>query len=473
MIKKTYLYEVNSRYMKHFGIIGAGITGLTMAYKLMRLGYSVTVLEANDYPGGAVRSYRKEGWLAEAGPNSIQDSDTSVGELVESLGLESRLLSASTAAKRRYIVRYKKPQLVPNSLLTAVNTPLFSLKAKLAVLGEPFRSGPKDNEADESLADFVRRRLGQEFLDYTINPMVGGIYAGNPEALSVQHAFAKVKALEVEFGSLIKGALGRMIQRKRSGIKAYQKRVLSFPDGLGELTDAMAFALGNRLVTGFEVKNIQRNPEGTYLVSKGKTTAGCEPLQFDRLIFAGTTHTLKSIEFSGFTSLPSETLNNVLYAPVHSITLGYYRHQIEHPLDGFGVLIPEVEPFKILGCLFTSSIFSHRAPDNGVTLTVFIGGMRRPELTTLDDDALLSVIKTDLNTLLKIEGEPEFVQIHRWNKAIPQYETGYGKVLAEIDEIEKENPGFELAGNYKTGISVDACIRYGWAYEPKDHHDNN
>ena len=455
--------------MKHFGIVGAGITGLTMAYKLMRLGFEVTVMEASSHSGGAIRSFRKDGWLAEAGPNSIQDSDTSVSELVEALGLESRLLAASTAAKRRYIVRYGKPQLVPNSVLSAVTTPLFSPKAKLSVLAEPFRKGPSDLHTDESLASFVRRRLGQEFLDYTINPMVGGIYAGNPELLSVKHAFPKVKALESEFGSLIKGAVGRIRQRQKSGEKAYQNRVLSFPDGLGELTDAMAAALGERLVTGYEAAIIRRTEDGSYQVGNN---SGEDFLRFEKVIFAGTTHSLRNIEFIGFNGLPSELLNNVTYAPVHSVTLGYNRDQIRHPLDGFGVLIPEVEPFKILGCLFTSSIFEHRAPEHGVTLTVFIGGMRRPELTALDDSALLDVIKTDLDTLLGVNGEPVFIQINRWDRAIPQYITGYGRVLSEIERIERENPGFEMAGNYKSGISVDACIRYGWRYEPSDHRES-
>jgi protoporphyrinogen/coproporphyrinogen III oxidase len=453
--------------MKHFGIIGAGITGLTIAFKLSRLGYSVTVFEASMQAGGAIRSYRSDdGWLAEAGPNSIQDSDASVGELVDALGLRSRLMVASTEAKRRYIVRYGKPQLVPNSVLSAIRTPLFSMRAKLAVVTEPFRKGPQNESSDESLADFVRRRLGQEFLDYTINPMVGGIYAGNPELLSVRHAFPKVKALEAEYGSLIKGAIGRIRERRKSGVKAYQKRVLSFPDGLGELTDALAAALGDRLKTGYEVNKVERKSDDSYSIT-GLKNGDSLSMSFDRVIFAGTTHALKTISFEGFRGLPSQVITNVTYAPVHSVTLGYRRNQITHPLDGFGVLIPEVEPFNILGCLFTSSIFARRAPDNGATLTVFIGGMRRPELAELEDSALMEVIKTDLDKLLEVNGEPEFVQINRWSKAIPQYITGYGQVLSEIDRIETDNPGFEMAGNYKSGISVDACIRYGWGYMPK------
>lgn len=448
--------------MANYGIIGAGITGLTLGFTLSRAGHSVTIWEADSKTGGAIQSSRKGEWLAEAGPNSIQDSDSSVAALVEAAGLSDRLLEASTEAKRRYIVRYEKPQLVPNSPLSAVTTSLFSWKAKLGILGEPFRKPASNPADDESLASFVRRRLGQEFLDYAINPMVGGIFAGNPEHLSVGHAFGKVKALEDEYGSLIKGSIGRMKERRKSGEPAHKKRVLSFPDGLAELTDAITHKLGASVRCSHTVTEIGRDASnGRYTV---RFSDGSEAV-VDHLIFAGTTHAMAKIRFTGFEGNPAALSEMVTYAPVHSITLGYNRDHITHPLDGFGVLIPEVEPFNVLGCLFTSSIFPGRAPENHATLTTFVGGMRRPELTTLSDDDLLPIVRTDLHKLLGVSGEPVFTAINRWSKAIPQYETGYGDILARMREIETLNPGFEFAGNYKTGISLDACIRYGWNYK--------
>lgn len=450
--------------MSSYGIIGAGITGLTLAFKLTGDGHRVTIWEASERAGGAIQSDRNGEWLAEAGPNSIQDSDPSVAGLVESVGLGDRLLEASTEAKRRYIVRDSKPVLVPYSPITAITTSLFSWKAKFSILGEPFRSMPHDPLADESLASFVRRRLGQEFLDYAINPMVGGIFAGNPEKLSVGHAFQKVKALEDDYGSLIKGALGRMQERKKSGVPSHEKRVLSFPNGLGELTDAIAAKLGQRLKTGHAVCEITREEGNRYTVHfDGKASS-----TVDHLLFAGTTHSLENIRFTGFDGDPSALAPEVTYAPVHSVTLGYRRADVEHLLDGFGVLIPEVEPFKILGCLFTSAIFPGRAPDDHVTLTTFIGGMRRPELTELSDEELLKTVQHDLNSLLGLKGEPALTRIFRWSKAIPQYVVGYGDILSRMEVIEQQNPGFEFAGNYKTGISLDACIRYGWNYESKN-----
>lgn len=496
--------------MKKIGIIGGGITGLTLSYTLQKEGNEVVVWESSPTPGGAIKSKREGDWLAESGPNSIQDSDPSLGKLVHELGLSDRLLEASTSAKRRFIVRYGKPQLVPNSLLTAISTPLFSWKAKVRVLGEPFRGKPRPEPAsdytntkevikpdvavskieaenasninpnsefsgyststDESLASFVRRRLGQEFLDYAINPFVGGIYAGNPENLSVKHGFPKIYALEEEFGSLIKGAVGRMGEarkkQKESGDKAHKKRILSFPDGLSELTNALAVKLENRLQLNSRVTKIERTEDGRYRVTtEQKRKDGSDQTSktdvVDTLIYAGTAYHLSDIEFIGFNHLPDVLLPKMVYAPVTSLTLGFDKKHINHKLDGFGVLVPEVEPFEILGCLFTSSIFPGRAPEGFATLTTFLGGMRNPAVASLDDHETEKLVIKDLNKLLGISGEPVFRHLARWPKAIPQYEVGFGMYLQHMDLIESSNPGFHFAGNYKTGISLDASIRHG------------
>jgi len=479
--------------MAKIGIIGAGISGLTAGYKLLLDGHAVTVWESSDKYGGAIQSTRSGEWLAEAGPNSIQDSDASVSELVNALGLGNRLLEASTEAKRRYIVRDGYPVLVPYSILSAIITPLFSFSAKLGVLKEPFRAGKSgyksatdqsglnsvkvasneengsrmssqppqtSEEPDESLADFVRRRLGQEFLDYAINPMVGGIYAGKPEKLSVKHAFSKVWSLENEFGSLIKGAIGRMKERRKSTEPKHQKRVLSFPDGLSELTDALSQKLSDHLELSALISKITRHSDNTYSL----IINGAETERFDHIIYAGTTWGLSRILFEDFDGMRPEDLSDLTHAPVYSVTLGFNRDQVRHPVDGFGVLVPEVEELNILGCLFTSSIFPGRAPDDGVTLTTFVGGMRQPDLVDLDRDSLLNLVKKDLDLLLGITGDPQFVDITRWSKAIPQYEIGFNNYLNKMNEIEQSNRGFHFLGNYKNGISLDASIKSAWNF---------
>ena len=496
--------------MAHYGIIGAGISGLTLAWKLKKQGHRVTIWESGSTAGGVIGSVRENEWLAEIGPNSIQDSDSSVMELVESLGLSNQLLEASTTAKRRFIVRDKSPHLVPNSPVSALTTPLFSTGAKLGILLEQFRSvgGPnnpkskgnvsnqlKDDdlatstddhiiEFDESLASFVDRRLGPEFLDYAINPMVGGIYAGKPERLSVKHAFPKVFALEKEFGSLIKGAIGRILERKKSGQTPHKKRVLSFKNGLGDLIDALTKKLDTDLLLNQSVIKVVKNPDGSYQVTARankmtklpntpSTDGSLDPVGFtpptvtnlftvDKLVYAGTTWRLNEIQFENISGLPDSYLPTLNYAPVASVTLGYPIKNILHPLDGFGVLVPEVENMNILGCLFTSSIFPGRAPAGHATLTVFIGGMRNQDMTYLPDEKLLKLIYADLYQLLGIKENPVFVHIKRWRNAIPQYEMGFSAYLKRLDDIEMNNDGFHFIGNYRTGISLDACIRHSW-----------
>lgn len=447
--------------MSRIAVIGAGITGLTHAYRLLKEGAEVTVFEASSAPGGAMKSFRSGEWLSEDGPNSIQDTSPALGKLVEELGLTSSLLEASTESRRRYIVRNQKPVLVPTGPLTAVTTPLFSFGAKMGIFAEPFRPTPNfTEEFDESLADFVRRRLGSEFLDYAINPMVGGIYAGNPELLSVVHAFPRIHKLEKDFGSLIKGAIGRKKQLKASGESPHKKRILSFRNGLGDLVSALSAALGNRLMLSAKVSELHKLEDNSYRLQFTQNGKSSEA-DFTQIVFAGTIPSLQAIRFENVSGMPDPFLETLNYAPVCSVSLGFRREDIHHPLDGFGVLVPEVEKMQILGCLFPSSIFPGRAPEGHELLTVFVGGMRQPQLTHFDDDELTDLVLSDLDRLLGISGEPVFRRIVRWPKAIPQYEVGFSVFLERFAAIELANPGLRFEGNYRTGISVDSCIQRG------------
>jgi oxygen-dependent protoporphyrinogen oxidase len=448
--------------MKKIAIIGGGITGLVTAYYLQKKGMDITLFEANDVPGGAIRSVRKDGYLIEAGPNTIVESSTDVSELIEELGLTSRRIYANGVANKRFIVRGSKPVEVPSSPQTFFSSSLFSFGAKIKLLSEPFKS--RIIAEDESLADFTRRRLGQEFLDYAINPFVAGVYAGDPEKLSARHAFPKITALEEKYGSLIKGQLRIAKDRKRSGTKERSRtKMFSFDDGLQVLIDTLTSKLDGRIQYNSAVTKIERRVENEKNIDI-TFASGVRVDGFDNVIITAPAHTIADIEIISYPATPTTNmlplygLHDIYYPPVTSLALGFDKRDIKHPLDGFGMLVPKVEGFRILGTLFSSTLFPGRAPKDHVLLTTYIGGARYPDLALLGDDELVKLVLGDLRVLLGVTAKPSFIHRTTWKKAIPQYEVGYGEFKEMMTNFEKEYPGIYLVGNFRDGISLPDCI---------------
>lgn len=435
-------------------ILGAGITGLTAAWHLKRAGFAPVVFEKSARIGGAIGAVRSDGWLHELGPNSLLEGTPEVARFIDQLGLGERRLYAAPAAKQRYIVRDGRLVAMPTSPLGFVRTPLFSLRAKLALLGEPWRKRA-DADAQESVADFVLRRLGREFLDYAINPFVGGVYAGDPTQLSVRHAFPKLHTLEQEHGSLIRGALAR---RNASG--GPKGRIFSFPQGLGEIPRALARALGDDLRLNARVTAVIRRSSGWQI----QTGAGdaCRIEDFAAVVCALPADALATIAFDGVPEAHRLCdLCEIEHPPVASVFLGFRRGDVRHPLDGFGVLVPQVERRSILGTLFSSTLFPDRAPAGHVALTTFVGGMRDPELVGLDDDALLHLVRAELAALLGADAPPVYVSLQRWPRAIPQYTLGYERFKNAFAAVEAAAPGLFLGGNARDGISLANCVTSG------------
>jgi len=440
-------------------VIGAGVAGLTTAFYLKKAGWDVTVYEASQEVGGAIKTRVENGFTAELGPNTVLETSTRIAELIDAAGLNNEKIYANADGQKRFIVKHKKPVALPGSPLGFILTPLFSLGTKLGLIKEPFIPA-WDNSYEESLADFVLRRLGQEFLDYAINPFVAGVYAGDPRKLSVKHGFAKLYALEQKYGSLIKGQIQGARERKKSSEESKQSaKMISFKKGLSTLPETLASKLGSDLKLGALVQSMTRNGHQWKLLFSEEGSQAQEQ-EVDHIIYAGPVHKLASIQMNGEAFPEFEALSDVHHPPVTTMTLGFKRDQIKHALDGFGMLVPEVEGLNILGALFTSTLFDQRAPDGYVTITVFIGGVRQPELTELADEELLNVVLSDLNTLLEIEGKPVQTFIQKWSKAIPQYNVGYGKYKTILGNLETSHSGLHFAGNYLAGISVADTIKH-------------
>jgi oxygen-dependent protoporphyrinogen oxidase len=434
--------------MKSVAIIGAGITGLTAAFYLKRQGVPVTVYEAGGRAGGVIQSIRKDGFLAEFGPNTILETSPKIAQLVRDAGLEARKLNTDPKAEARYVVRYGRPIEMPGKPLGFFTTPLFTAKAKLAVLREPFIK-PRRDGVEESIAQFVVRRFNQEFLDHAIDALVAGIYAGDPHKLSLPHAFPKLKALEDNYGSMIKGQIFGARDRKKSGEVAKDRAAkFSFDEGLQVLPDTLAAQLGDSLKLNSPVNQMTQTSTGWNVATANGET------EFSAVIYCGTAHRLAELKIEAQSPLNLSAFSEISYPPVAAVVLGFRREDVVHSCQGFGMLIPKIEGFKILGTIFSSALFPNRAPAGHLNLTSYVGGARYPELASLPPEKLVEVVLADLRVLLGVKGKPTFVHTAFWPKAIPQYNVGYGKYRELLNDLEAKNPNLFFAGHYRDGVSL-------------------
>jgi oxygen-dependent protoporphyrinogen oxidase len=463
--------------LKSVAIIGAGVTGLTTAFYLKRRGIPVTVYEAGGRAGGVIQSLRRDGYLAEFGPNTILETSPKIAGLVRDAGLESRRLDPDPKAGARYVVRYQRPIAMPDSPLGFLTTRLFTAGAKLAVLREPFVPR-RQNGSEESIAEFVKRRLNQEFLDQAIDALVAGVYAGDPYKLSVQQAFPRLAQLEARYGSLIKGQIIGARDRKKSGEVARDRAPkFSFDEGLQVLPDTLAAHLGDAVKLNAAVSKLTQATGGwRVMTSNGEA-------EHSAVIYCGTAHKLAELQVklgvpvsdparikNGNTPNRSSALqakpdlssfSAIRHPPVASVVLGFRREGVAHPCEGFGMLIPKVEGFKILGTIFSSSLFPNRAPAGHLTLTSYVGGERYPELALLPPEQLCELTGEDLRVLLGVRGRPTFQHVVVYPKAIPQYNVGYGRHRELMDDLENKAAGLFLAGHYRDGVSLGDSIVSG------------
>ena len=437
-------------------VIGGGVTGLAAAYRLQTLGFEPIVYEAAPRIGGVAGTERRSGFLAETGPNSLATPKPAAAALFTELGLAERLLEASPTARRRYVVREGRLVPLPLSPIELLTSPVLSPGAKLRLLREPFIP-PSDPAIDESIADFIRRRFGPEPLAYVAAPFAAGVYAGDAEALSVRHALARLYALEQDHGSILSGLLAQARAARRGRAAGVSSRIVSFPNGIGELTEALAQRLGDRICTGSPVRRVGRDGSGWVVTTDRGSTA------YQGVAFAGPAYALGEVAFDCDRGERLPEVAAIPHAPVASVVLGFPRGAVAHPLDGFGVLVPAVERRRVLGTLFSSSLFPGRAPDGHVTLTSFVGGTGQPELVRLGADALIALVREELTELLGAFGDPVFQQVTVWPRAIPQYVVGYQRWLDLLDEVESANPGLALAGSYRFGVSLGDALTSGLA----------
>jgi len=442
--------------MEEIVIVGAGITGLTTAYWLKKEGFKVKIIEVGDEVGGNIKTIKHKGFIFDTGPNSGLETTPLISQLVQELSLQNEFIYADKSANKRYILRNNVLHPLPMNPKDFLSTKLFSTKAKFRVMMEPFIGKSKDGYY-QSLAEFVRRRLGQEFLDYAINPFVSGVFAGDSENLSVKSAFPKLYRLEEVYGGLFKGMIKGAKERKQRAEKSKQSAAMfSFKSGMSVLPNKLAEYLKDEILLNHTLKEIQKNENG-YLI-KVKNMSDIKSIEAKSVLLTIPAYTIADI-IKNFDGYLFNQLSTIYYPPVLVLNVIYEKNKIGQPLDGFGFLIPEKEKKSFLGAIWNSAIFPNRGDDKFASFTIFVGGARQYKLFEMEFEKLIEIVLDEFNKIMKIESEPESIEYRFWEKAIPQYSIGYIEKEIAMNEFERKFPGIFLGGNYRGGISVGDCIK--------------
>ncbi|MDD5088469.1 MAG: protoporphyrinogen oxidase [bacterium] len=443
-------------------VVGAGVAGLATAFMIRELGRAanraveISIFEAGARYGGSTRTERLDGYLCEWGPNGFLDNEPATFDLIARLGLADRLVKASAAAANRYIFHSGKLHEVPLKPSAFLRSDILPLTAKLRMALELVIPAKRD-DAEETVYSFGRRRLGSAFATYLLDPMVSGIFAGNTRELSLPAVFPKMVALEREYGGLFRAMFALQKQAKRSGKKAggpagASSILHTFRDGMGELTDALAEHLSGTLRERCAVKSVERRT-GFWIVRADNTD-----LETDAVVLACPSFAAAEI-IRDLDSRVSSALSEIEHAPVDVVCHGYRSQDIAHSLNGFGVLIPRSERIRILGCLWSDSIFPGQAPVGRRLLRTIMGGAHDRQVVQLGAEELNRIAFEDSRRLLPIERPPEFRKLFRHPRGIAQYTIGHPQRIAVIEHLERQAPGLFFTGASYRGVSVNGCAK--------------
>lgn len=438
-------------------VIGGGLSGLAAAHALRGLGARVVVYEAAARPGGVVGTHVDGDYLAETGPHGTRLT-SALTSVVDELGLAEVVVHATPPGVDGYVVRRGRLVRLPQSLSGILATRALSWRAKARVLAERWVQ-PAEGVPVESVAAFFRRRFGGEPVACLVDPLVGALYGGDAERLAAARVCPHLVEAERAHGSVLRAAARHEIPRDFGQLVP---PVVSFVGGMTTLTDALARALDGMVRLSTPVTGVTRSAAG-WVVSAGRAAGDARRAVVDAVLYAGPAHGIAAIGWPDSVRQLTAPLSAMTYPPLAVVTVGFRRQHVAHPLDGWGLLVPEREAYAILGALFTSSVFPHRAPAGHVTLACYVGGVRRPALGAAPPDTVRAAVVADLRRLLGISGEPTYVHHAAWSRALPQYELGYDGVTRAITALEAAHPGLYFAGSFAGGVSVTDCLAAGRA----------
>ncbi len=441
-------------------IVGGGLSGLSLAYRLQQAAphVAITLLEKDGRPGGKVHTEARDGFRVEWGPNGFLDSKPTTAALCRDLGLGECLVSASEAAARnRYLFLRGRLLRLPDSLGSFLRSPVLSWRGKWGLLTERFRA-PRRDVGDESIDAFARRRAGDEVADVLADAFVTGIHAGDPKLLSLRATFPRLAELEEQHGSIMKGFAAAARQRRaeaKARGEVYQRpgKMWSFREGLQALIDALRAGLRSPPLLGAGARRVERREGRPAWSVRGE---GRQCWDADAVVLACPADEQAAI-LADLDAGLAEQISGIPYNRVAVVALGYRLADVSFPLDGFGFLVPQRDHRDLLGVQWCSSIFPERAPPGTVLLRAMCGGWSRAEMVGWDAARLLAAVRAELRAALGVTAEPVFRRLVRWERAIPQYHLGHRERVARIEERARQYPGLFLAGNAYRGVAMNDC----------------
>lgn len=446
--------------MKKAAIIGGGISGLAALHFLVsRHGDDIeaVLLEKENRLGGTIGTDRIDGYVSEWGPNGFLDRVPLTLRFVDELGIGDKLAPAESNSGRRFIYAHGRLNEVSASPTKFMTSPLLSVGGRLRLAMEPFIRQKRDWENEESVFAFAARRIGPEAARTLIDPMVSGIFGGDARQLSLASCFPIMVQMEKEYGSLVRALIARMRQAKRTGgTKAGPAgpsgRLTSFAGGLQTLIDTLGIRYAAQIRSGHDVTRIVRVDDG-YAV----TCANGYSERFDAVICSAPAYAAAEMAVDLDLKL-AHTLQQIPYASIAVVCLGYKREQVGHDLDGFGFIIPRFEQKRILGTIWSSSIFVGQAPSGAVQMRTMVGGATDPQAAMLSDERLLEIVTADLRPMLDIAGTPTYVRIFKFKRGIPQFVLGHPARLAALGDRLDRLPGLYFTGNAYDGVGLNDCV---------------
>ncbi len=450
-------------------IIGGGISGLTVAHAsgLQEAPGSCELWESSDRLGGTIGTDRVDGYSVDWGPNGFLDREPLTLRLVDELGLKELLEPADPKSADRFIVKHGKLHPVPLSPLKMLATGLLSPMEKARVFCEPFIRGRR-GDGEESVFDFAARRIGRAAAETFVDPMVSGIYGGLAGELSLPSCFPIMREMENKYGSLVKALIARQLERRRQQSKGSAERIksggpagpaghlTSFKGGFDLLIQRLENELQPIIKKNRRITQIRRDEKSWEVADQTGST-----VRVRKLVIACPTYAA-SVLLKDFDSELSQAFDAIPYAPIVVVATGHRREEVRHPLDGFGFLIPRTQGMRVLGSIWTSSIFQERAPEGYVQFRSMLGGAGDPSILGLSDEQLWDTLRRELDPLIGMARDPSFLRVYRWERGIPQYKIGHLERRACIERLVARHPGLCVVGNAYYGVSLNDCVKMAY-----------